>query len=101
MDKVTKEKSWYLYIIQCRDNSLYTGISVDVEKRFREHVEQTPRSAKYLRGRQPLTLVFVALVGEKAQALKMENAVKRLSKQSKLKLIHSPKAELALFSLLS
>ncbi|MGE4350256.1 MAG: GIY-YIG nuclease family protein [Candidatus Berkiella sp.] len=97
---MTKEKDWYLYIIQCKDNSLYTGISVDVQKRFREHVEQTPKCAKYLRGRQPLTLVFIALVGEKSQALKMENVVKKLSKRAKLKLIHSKKAELALFSLL-
>lgn len=95
VDKMTKEKSWYLYIIECKDNSLYTGISIDVEKRFRQHVEQTSKCAKYLRGRQPLTLVFVALVGEKAQALKIENVVKKLSKKEKIKLIHAPKEEIA------
>lgn len=99
--KMEKEKGWYLYIIQCKDNSLYTGISVDVEKRFREHVEQTPKSAKYLRGRQPLTLVFATLVGEKSHALKMESAVKKLSKKQKLQLIQSKEPEMVLSLLCS
>ena len=43
---------WYLYVIRCRDGSLYTGISTDVERRFADH--QADNGAKYLRGRGPI-----------------------------------------------
>ena len=78
---------WFLYIIQCNDGTLYTGITLDVERRFAEHVSQGPKSAKYLKGRVPLILVFADVVGEKGLAYQLERKVKRLSQKRKTELI--------------
>ncbi len=72
---------WYLYILKCRDGSLYTGITTDVEKRFEAH--QSGKGAKYTRGRGPLELVYREECGDHSEALKREIAVKRLSRAEK------------------
>jgi putative endonuclease len=76
---------WYVYIVRCRDGSLYTGIATDVERRFSEH--QRNGGAKYLRGRGPLTLVFKQRVGRRSRALRVERNIKRLPKQGKEALV--------------
>jgi putative endonuclease len=76
---------WYVYIVRCRDGSLYTGIATDVERRVADHLAN--QGAKYLRGRGPLKLVFKKQVGEKGRALKVEHKVKRLPRQKKEALI--------------
>lgn len=76
-------KSWYLYMIRCRDDSLYTGISIDVERRFAEHTEQGDKCAKYLRGKGPFKLEFQVEVGTKSEATKLELLVKKLPKLEK------------------
>jgi len=76
---------WYLYIIQCDDRSLYTGITTDVPRRFKEHHEK--KGAKYLRGRKPLDLVYYYKIGDKSLALKMERKVKQLPRHKKELLI--------------
>lgn len=81
------QQKWWLYIIRCKDNSLYTGITNDVKKRFKDHQAQNHKTAKYLRGRAPLKLVYSQEVGTKSQALKAEIVVKKLSKEKKLQLI--------------
>jgi putative endonuclease len=78
---------WYLYMIKCRDDSLYTGITVDVERRFRDHVSQGSRCAKYLKGRAPLRLMFAVQIGDKRAAHQVERRVKQLRKSKKLALI--------------
>ena len=78
-------QKWYLYIVRCRNGSLYTGIATDVERRFAEH--QANKGSKYLRGRGPLKLVFKKQIGKKELALKFERLVKRLPKLKKEKLI--------------
>lgn len=75
-----------LYIVRCADDSLYTGIATDVDKRIAEH-RAGARGAKYLRGRQPLTLEFRARVGDRAAASRLEYRVKRLSRAQKERLI--------------
>lgn len=77
------ESTWSLYIIRCGDSSLYTGITTDVERRFKEHLEQGPKCAKYLRGRGPLELVYSQQVGNRADALRKELQIKALSKSDK------------------
>jgi putative endonuclease len=72
---------WSVYMVRCRDGSLYTGIARDAERRFAEHRAGT--GAKYLRGRGELDLVFQQRVGSRSRALKIERAVKRLPKQRK------------------
>ena len=79
--------NWKVYIIRCRDNSLYTGISNNVQRRFSEHADQAKRCARYLRGRGPLTLVFHADAGSQATALKMERRIKKMAKADKEMLV--------------
>jgi len=73
--------TWFLYLIRCKDGSLYTGITTDVERRFIEH--QSGKGAKYLRGKAPLTLAFQQKVGSRSAALKAEASIKQLSKADK------------------
>lgn len=77
--------AWYVYILRCRDGSLYTGVATDVERRIADHLAN--KGAKYLRGRGPLELVFKKQVGQKGRALRAERNVKRLPKHKKEALI--------------
>ncbi len=76
---------WYIYMIRCRNNSLYTGITTDVERRLKQH--ESGKGAKYLRGKAPLTLVFQKAVGSRSLASKVEIAIKSLSKKEKEQLL--------------
>lgn len=76
---------WYLYILRCRDGSLYTGITTDVEKRLEAH--RCGKGAKYTRGRGPLELVYRERCGDHSQALKRELEIKALPREAKLALI--------------
>ena len=78
-------QDWYVYIVRCRDGSLYTGIATDVERRIADHLSN--KGAKYLRGRGPLKLVFKKQVGGKGRALEVEHKVKRLPRLKKQALI--------------
>lgn len=80
-------EQWSVYILRCKDLSLYTGVAKDVAKRFAEHQSQGPKCAKYLKGRGPLILVYCEMVGDKSQALKREYALKQLSKTAKETLV--------------
>ncbi len=75
---------WFLYILECGDGSLYTGIARDVERRLEAH--RSGRGAKYTRGRGPLTLRYTERCGTHSQALRRELAVKALSREEKLAL---------------
>ena len=83
------EQIWYLYILRCRDGSLYTGITTDVDKRFEAHC--TGKGAKYTRGRGPLELVYREECGDHSAALKREIAVKKLQRRDKEALIQKRK----------
>jgi len=78
---------WYLYLIRCRDDTLYTGISTDVDRRFAQHRGKGNAGSKYLKGRGPLSLAFQKNLGTKSLALKVERAVKRMPKARKEQLI--------------
>lgn len=75
-----------LYIVRCADDSLYTGIAADVDKRLNEH-QSGSRGAKYLRGRRPVKLEFSQAIGDRAIASRLEYRVKRLSRDRKEALI--------------
>lgn len=78
---------WFLYLIRCNDNSLYTGITLDPARRFAEHSEQGKKCAKYLKGKAPLQLVFASPAGAtKAAASRLEFYIKRLPKAQKERL---------------
>ena len=76
---------WYLYILQCGDGSLYTGITTDVEKRLEAH--RSGKGAKYTRGRGPLEPVYRENLPDMSAALKREYAIKHLSREEKLRLV--------------
>ena len=78
------EKQWVLYILECKDGTLYTGITDDLEHRLDAH--RTGKGAKYTRGRGPLTLRYVEDCENRSQALRREYAVKQLTKAEKLEL---------------
>ena len=79
------ESTWKLYILRCGDGSLYTGITVDVEKRLAVH--RSGKGAKYTRGRGPLELVYREECGSHSEALRRELEVKRLTREEKEALI--------------
>ncbi|RHR11245.1 GIY-YIG nuclease family protein [Pseudoflavonifractor sp. AF19-9AC] len=76
--------AWYVYILRCGDDTLYTGITDDVERRLAAH--RAGRGAKYTRGRGPLELVYREEQPDKSSALRREVQIKRLSRQKKLAL---------------
>ena len=78
-------EKWYLYILRCKDGTLYTGIAVDVQARLEQH--RSGKGAKYTRGRGPLELVYTEECDSHSDALKREIAIKRLTKQEKEELI--------------
>lgn len=79
----------YVYIIRCVDNSLYTGWTNNLEKRFRDHC--SGKGAKYTRGRGPLELVYYEIYQDKRDAMKREYEIKHLSKVKKEELISKNK----------
>nr|WP_301541987.1 GIY-YIG nuclease family protein [Shewanella sp. KJ2020] len=85
--EIEQVSMWYLYLIRCANGHLYTGITTDVVRRFNEHQSSSPKAAKYLRGKGPLTLMYQEQVGTRSDALKREIAVKKLSRSQKLALI--------------
>ncbi len=78
------EKKWVVYILECGDGTLYTGITDNFNRRFKMHSQG--RGAKYTRGRGPLTLRFLENCEDHRSALKRECAIKRLTRSDKLKL---------------
>ena len=75
---------WYVYMLRCGDDSLYTGITDDVPRRLAAH--RAGKGAKYTRGRGPLELVYQEEQPDKSSALKREIAIKRLKREQKLEL---------------
>ena len=80
--------SWYVYILKCADNSLYTGITVDVERRIDEHNHDNKLAAKYTRARRPVKLVYQEKFKTRGLATKREMAIKKLKRAEKKHLIN-------------
>ena len=79
----------YVYILKCKDFSLYTGYTNNLEKRLKAHNEG--KGAKYTKARRPCKLVYYEEYESKGQALSREHEIKKLTRQAKLKLIKSKK----------
>jgi putative endonuclease len=77
-----EEKKYFVYMLKCSDETLYTGIAQDVNKRLHEH-NSSPKGAKYTRGRRPVTLVYSESCEDKSTALKREYAIKKLTRAEK------------------
>ena len=85
------EKVWTVYILECGDGTLYTGITDDLERRLKAHSEG--KGAKYTRGRGPLILRHREELADKGAALKREYAIKQLSKAEKVALFFEKQQE--------
>lgn len=81
--------AYYVYLLRCRDNSLYCGQTMNLKRRIKEHNDNKYKSAKYLRGRKPVTLVYVEKYTTLQESLKREREIKNLKKSKKEALIPS------------
>jgi len=77
---------WFVYILQCSDSTLYTGVTTDIEARVHAHNHLTT-GAKYTRVRRPVNLVYTEECESRSLAQKRESKIKSLSRTNKLKLI--------------
>lgn len=84
---IKNTEKWYLYIILCSDQSLYTGISKDIDKRFEQHLNK--KGAKYFYARTPIKVVYQETFENHGQALSREYAIKKLSSKQKKMMIDS------------
>jgi putative endonuclease len=75
---------WQIYIIECHDGSLYTGITSDLEKRLAAH--NAGKGAKYTASRRPVQLVYREDATNRSEASKRENAIKKMNRDAKLAL---------------
>lgn len=80
---------YFLYILQCADSTLYTGITTDLDRRVLEH-NTSPRAAKYTRARRPVVLVFSKKYRNRSTASKAEAKIKQMSRIQKMDLIEHP-----------
>jgi putative endonuclease len=83
--RAATDKSWFFYIVRCQDDSLYSGITIDLEDRLREHNKGT--GAKYTSSRRPVTLVYCESYDTVSKARKREEQIKGWSKIKKERLI--------------
>ena len=87
-NKAQVQKSpWFLYMVKTAQNTLYTGISIDIKRRFAEHQAQSAKTAKALKGKGPLELVFTVQLPDHGEALRAEMWVKKQRRAYKLALV--------------
>ncbi len=79
--------NWFVYIILCTDNTFYTGIAIDVSRRFNQHA--AGQGAKYFRGRQPKELVYIEPGHNRSSATKREISLKKMRREDKIRIITS------------
>lgn len=78
---------WFVYVVRCKDDSLYTGVTTDLERRVHQHNHDNKQAASYTRARRPVVLVYWETVDSRAQALSREASLKQLSKPQKEALV--------------
>jgi putative endonuclease len=81
--------NWYVYILRCADDTLYTGVATDVERRVHEHNHNDRLGARYTRARRPVSLVYQEPQEDRSQANKREYEIKQLTRKQKESLIQS------------
>lgn len=78
---------YYFYILRCSDNSLYSGMTTNLEKRLKEHNSNGSRGAKYLRAKKPVVMVYTETFEDLKTAMQREYEIKQWSKAKKEALI--------------
>jgi putative endonuclease len=79
--------SWWVYILRCADDSLYTGITTDLERRLAQHNGERPGGARYTQARRPVELVWAEEQDDRSRAARREAQIKALKRDEKLTLI--------------
>lgn len=79
------ERKWYVYILRCLDDTLYTGITNNIERRLKAHNAGT--ASKYTRSRRPVTMIYQEEAETKGDALRRELAIKTMTRSQKQSLI--------------
>ena len=85
---ITLKKKWLIYILECRDGSLYCGITNNIEKRLKQHKGEIKGGAKYTRSHWPCKLVYKEKSASRSQASQRETIIKKMSKDEKQALIN-------------
>ena len=83
---MTTKNSWFVYFLRCNDNSLYAGITTDIDRRLYQH-NHTKLGAKYTRAKRPVTLAFIETAVDKSMASKREYQLRQLTKSQKEHLV--------------
>jgi len=83
-----EDNSWFLYVVECSDTSLYTGITTDIDRRIHEH-NHTKKGAKYTRTRRPVNLRYMVEHEDRSSASKEEARFKKLTRKQKHEKISS------------
>jgi len=78
--------SWYVYLLNCQDDSYYAGITTDLKRRLKEHNEDNKKAAKYTRARRPVKVVFFELCESRSEAASREYEIRKLSRSKKIEL---------------
>ena len=86
-----KSKKYYTYMLRCSDNSIYTGMTSDLNKRINEHITKNKNSAKYTKSHEAIKLEIAWSSKTKSLACKLESYIKKLSKSQKENLIQDKK----------
>ena len=84
--KVDDKPTYFVYILRCSDNSFYTGIATNLEKRLKEHNGELKGGAKYTKGKGPVVLKHFEKFATRSEALEREYEIKQLTKAQKQKL---------------
>ena len=74
---------WYVYLLNCADNTYYTGITTDPKRRLQEHNSDDTKAARYTRARRPVSMVYFELCADRSSAASREYEIRRLSRQQK------------------
>jgi len=83
---------YFVYIVKCKDNTLYTGITTEIERRIAEH-NSSLKGAKYTKNRRPVVLCYVEVCDDRSSASKREYQIKHLSREKKMELCSQYKKE--------
>jgi putative endonuclease len=94
------DNRWLVYIIRADDDSLYTGITTDMARRWQQHAQQSG-GAKFFRGRKPAALVYVETGHDRSTATRREAAIKQLARSAKELLLTQAGNAVAAFSMRS
>jgi len=86
-----KNKNYFVYMLECSDDSFYTWITTDIEKRLDEHNWKLPWWAKYTSWRRPVKLLYTEQFATRSEACKREYEIKKFTKKQKLDLILNKK----------